>query len=187
MNSSQIGCVILAAGAGSRFGEPKAGAKLPSGARFVDAVARAAHNAGISHIVAVIHPEVDPPPGIRHVVNNQPASEQIVSLRLGLAQLVNTPVRGALVWPVDYPYVRDETVVTILDNVQNDAPLIARPTFENRHGHPVYFARDVWRDLVTEQQGGARAVVHRFTADVTDIPVDDPGVLRDVDTRADMS
>jgi CTP:molybdopterin cytidylyltransferase MocA len=55
------------------------------------------------------------------------------------------------------------------------------------HGHPVYFSRDVWRELATVEAGGARAVVHQHAGEVLDIRVDDPGVLRDVDTLADLA
>jgi CTP:molybdopterin cytidylyltransferase MocA len=180
-----IGCVILAAGAGTRFGGPKAAAILPSGMRFIDAVARAAHDAGAAPIIAVMHPRVSPPPGVRVVVNPDPASEQITSLRLGLAQLLNTAVRGACIWPVDHPHVRSETVFALLAEARRNAALIARPSYEGKHGHPVYFSRQLWRDLVTETSVGARSVVHRYASEVLDVVVADAGVIRNVDHPGD--
>jgi CTP:molybdopterin cytidylyltransferase MocA len=50
----------------------------------------------------------------------------------------------------------------------------------------VYFSRDIWRELVTVQQGGAREVVHRYATEVVQIEVADRGVLRDVNTKSDM-
>jgi CTP:molybdopterin cytidylyltransferase MocA len=185
VSQAGIGCVILAAGAGTRYGGPKAAAMFPSGARFVDVVARRTHDAGIATIVAVMHPEVAAPPGVRAVTNPNPASEQIVSIQLGLAQLLNSPLRGAFIWPVDHPHVSSDTVAAILDVVRSKNPLIARPVYQGQHGHPVYFSRDVWRDLVTAQHGGARTVVHSHAAAVVDVPVEDAGVLRNVDSRDD--
>jgi CTP:molybdopterin cytidylyltransferase MocA len=187
MPTHVIGCVILAAGAGTRFGEPKAGALLQSGVRFVDRIVAACRSAGIEYIVAVLHPDVKAPESIRVVRNSNPASEQIASLRLGLAQLVNTPVRGALVWPVDHPLVSDESIATIVSSVLKQPPLIARPVHQGGHGHPVYFSRDLWRELVTVEQGGAREIVHKYASDITEIDVPDPGVLRNVDTIADLA
>ncbi len=182
----RIGCVILGAGAGTRFGEPKAGAQIESGMRFVDAIVKTVKSAGIDDIIAVMHPDIAPPDGARFVVNPNAKSEQIVSLRLGLGQLVNTPTRGALVWPVDHPFVLDTTVVKLLDFVRRSTPLIAVPICDGRRGHPGYFSRNVWRDLVTVAEGGARAVMQQFANEVAEVVVTDRGVLRNVDTRADL-
>ena len=183
MTEHRIGCVILGAGAGTRYGEPKAGALVAPGVRFVDQIVATAQEAGISDIVAVMHPDVTPPIGIRSVVNTKPTSEQIVSLRMGLAQLVNIPVNGTLVWPVDHPHVQTSSITTLLNFVREKSPLIARPAYQGQHGHPVYFSRDVWRELVTVAEGGAREVVHRNAAEALEVEVSDPGVVRDIDTR----
>lgn len=145
-----------------------------------------ARDAGIVDIVAVMHPGIAPPAGIRSVVNPDPASEQIASLRLGLAQLTNAVVRGTLVWPVDHPFVRSSTIVAILDEVRASDPLIAVPIHGARRGHPTYFSRDVWRDIVTATQGGAREVLKRFASEVREVAVADPGILRNVDTKDDL-
>lgn len=181
-----FGCVVLAAGAGTRFGEPKAGALLREGVRFLDAVCEVAHWTGADPIIAVVPPGVVAPPGVRAVVNAIAAGEQVTSLRLGLAQLTNTPVTGALVWPVDHPFVRVESVLAVLDAAWRLGAPIVVPAHDGRRGHPVWFARETWRELMTVHDGGARAVVHSYGARVTEVPVIDAGVLRDVDTKADL-
>ena len=183
----QIGCVILAAGAGTRFGQPKAEARLENGSRFVDAVVDTARAAGVEEIVVVSHPDLTPPSGVRSVVNRDPASEQIVSLRMGLAQLTNTPSRGTLVWPVDHPFVADTTVVKLLDFVRRSNPLIAVPLYNGRRGHPGYFSRNVWRDLATVASGGAKAVMQHFANEVAEVVVTDRAVLRNIDTPEDLT
>ena len=185
MTEQRVGCVILGAGAGTRYGEPKAGAEVSMGVRFVDQIVATAREGGIADIVAVMHPDVLPPADVRSIVNPRPTSQQIVSLRLGLAQLVNVPVTGALVWPVDHPHVTTSTITALLEFIRNRAPLIARPAFEGKHGHPVYFSRDIWRELVTVADGGAREVVHKNAAEAHEIAVDDRGVIRDMNTKSD--
>jgi molybdenum cofactor cytidylyltransferase len=182
----RIGCVILGGGAGTRFGEPKAGALLKSGHSFVDQVAQTALAAGVDELVAVLHPDVPPPAGVRAVVNANPASEQIASVRLGLAQLVNTESRGALLWPVDHPLVLEATIRALLLLVRERNPVIARATHMNQHGHPVYFSRDIWRELVTLNKGGAREIVHKYASVAVEIDVPDGGVLLNVDRREDL-
>ena len=182
-----IACVILAAGAGSRFGEPKAGAELHDGVRFVDAVAETARAAGAGPVIVVAPPGLRLPQGALGVTNANPRGEQVQSLRLALAQLVNVPVGGALAWPVDHPFVTVDAVRAIMDAAKRTRAPIVLPVFEGRRGHPVYFSRDCWRDLATVREGGARAVVHARAADIVEVPVNNIGVVRDIDTRADMA
>jgi CTP:molybdopterin cytidylyltransferase MocA len=179
--------VVLAAGAGTRFGEPKAGALVQPGVRFVDAVVATAREAGADPIVVVAAPNLSLPSGVVGVTNPNARGEQIHSLRLGLARLVGVSVQGALVWPVDHPFVDLQSALAVIDGAKRTRAPIVLPVFEGRRGHPVYFSRDCWRELATVAEGGARTVVHAHAAELLEVPVVNIGVVRDVDTRADMS
>ena len=181
-----FGCVILAAGAGMRFGEPKAGALVRAGVRFIDAVVETARLAGADPIVVVVPPGFAAPAGVRAVVNPNAAGEQIKSVRLGLGQLTNSTAVGALLWPVDHPFVRLESALAVIDAAKRTGAPIVIPTYEGRRGHPAWFVRDAWRELVTVADGGARTVVHAYGPRVIEVPVTDAGVVRDVDTPADL-
>jgi len=178
--------IIVGAGAGTRFGGPKAAAKLSDGRRFIDAVSDMARDAGLSPVVTVLPPGVDAPRGSVAVVNPKAAGEQVVSLRLALAQLANHPVIGAVVWPVDHPFVSLETVLAVLDSARRTAAPIVAPAFEGTRGHPVFFHRDTWRELMTVADGGARAVVRSYGERVATVDVHDRGVLRDIDVATDL-
>jgi len=108
-------------------------------------------------------------------------------LRLGLARLTNVPVTGVLVWPVDHPYVAAASVRAILEAARRTGAPIVLPVDGGKRGHPVYFSRGTWRELVTVRDGGARRVVHAYAATLQEVPVSDTGVLRDIDTRSDMT
>ena len=181
-----VACVIVGAGAGTRFGQPKAEAALPDGRRFVDAVADTARDAGLSPVIAVLPPGVDAPAGTTAVVNRSADGEQVVSLRLGLTQLANQPVIGAIAWPVDHPFVELQSVLAVLDAARRTRAPIVAPAFDNTRGHPVFFHRDTWRELLTVADGGAKAVVHAYGQRVAVVPVQDRGVLRDIDTPEDL-
>ncbi len=184
--ANSVAVVIIGAGAGTRFGGPKAEATLSDGRRFLDAIVETATSAGLDPIVAVLPPRVIAPEGVRVVVNAKPESEQIVSIRLGLAQLTNAPVSSALLWPVDHPFVNLESVLAILDDARRDGAHIVIPVYKSRRGHPGWFHRDSWRELMTVPDGGARAVIHADASRVREVEVFDAGVLRDIDTRADL-
>jgi CTP:molybdopterin cytidylyltransferase MocA len=184
--ANPVAVVIIGAGAGTRFGGPKAEATLGDGRRFLDAIVEMAMSAGLDPIVAVLPPGVTAPAGVRVVVNAKPASEQIVSARLGLAQLTNAPVSSALLWPVDHPFVNLESVLAIMDAARRTGAHIVIPTHDSRRGHPTWFHRETWRELMTIPEGGARGVIHADPMRVAEVEVRDRGVLRDIDTREDL-
>ncbi len=181
-----VACVVLAAGQGARFGEPKALARLPSGERFLDAVVRVATEADLSPVLAVVQPSVVVPAPGRAVVNPNPKSEQSTSLRLALAGLANDRAEACVVWPVDHPFVHLVSVLALVDAFKRTRAPIVLPVHDGRRGHPVLFARTVWLELMTTSTGGARTVVHAHAEHVVEVSVPDEGVTRDIDTRSDM-
>lgn len=181
-----VGAVIVGAGAGKRFGGPKAAALLPDGRRFLDVVCETAVRGGLAPIVAVLPPGIPAPAGVAVVVNPRADGEQVVSIRLGLARLANTPCVGAIVWPVDHPFISPETILAIVDRAHGTGLPIVAPEFDGKRGHPVFFHRDTWRELLTVPHGGARAVVRSDESRVVTVQVDDPGTRRNIDTKADL-
>ena len=190
MKAYALAAVIVGAGAGKRFGGPKAGATLADGRRFVDAIAEIAAAAGLDPIIAVLPPGMPAPAphGARvvTVVNANPDSEQIASIRLGLSQLVNVAVSAALIWPVDHPFVRLESVLALIDAARRTDARIAVPVDHARRGHPTLFHRDVWRELMTVRADGARGVLRASALRVCEVLVHDIGVLRGITTREDL-
>ena len=92
----------------------------------------------------------------------------------------------ALLWPVDHPFVSLTSVLAILDAARRTGAHIVVPVHESRRGHPSWFHRDTWRELMTVPDGGARAVIRADPSRVSDVQVADRGVLRDIDTRGDL-
>jgi len=185
VKSFPFAAVIPAAGAGTRFGGPKAVAMIEPGVRFIDRVVALASDAGADPVIAVLPKGVVPPSPARAVVGN-PAAEQITSLRQGLMQLANSVAEAALVWPVDHPFVSLESVLAVLDAYKRTRAPIVIPTFEGRRGHPALFSRETWRELMTVERDGARGVVHAYGSKVMEVEVQDPGVVRNIDRQADL-
>jgi CTP:molybdopterin cytidylyltransferase MocA len=178
-------CVIPAAGVGQRFGGPKAEAEIAPGVRFLDRVVALAVQCGADPVVAVVIRGVHVPESAV-AVEGSSKGDQLASVRRGLARLASTPARSTLLWPVDHPYVAVTTAKAVVEGHRRAGAPIVVPVYEGRRGHPVLFARETWLDLMTAADGGARSVVHRYGDLVLEIAVDDPNVLRDVDTRADL-
>jgi molybdenum cofactor cytidylyltransferase len=92
--------------------------------------------------------------------------------------------RGWLVLPADMPLVRPQTIRAVAAALA-DHP-VAYAQYRGRRGHPVGFSPELYSELVVLQgDEGARRLVARYPAFAVD--VDDPGVLVDIDTPADLS
>jgi molybdenum cofactor cytidylyltransferase len=84
----------------------------------------------------------------------------------------------------DMPFVKVATLQALCAALENGAG-IAAPLFEGRRGNPVGFGmahRDALLALAGDE--GARRIVRASV--VVEVAVDDPGIFRDVDTRADL-
>jgi molybdenum cofactor cytidylyltransferase len=185
VKSFPFAAVVLGAGAGTRFGGPKAEAIIEPGIRFIDRVVALASDSGADPVIAVLPKGVSAPSPARAVVGN-PAAEQIVSLRQGLMQLANSVAEAALVWPVDHPFVSLDSVLAVLDAYKRTRAPIVIPVFDDRRGHPALFSRDTWRELMTVQDDGARGVIHAYGQRVVEVAVQDQGVIRNIDRVSDL-
>ena len=187
--------IILAAGASSRMGTPKA--LLPIGSdTFVTRVCRTMLAAGVDDLVVVAGPEhaaVADAVGsaglpARIVENPRRDEGQLSSLLIGLAVADRPGVVAVLVHLVDAPLVRPDTARAVLDAFRRTQAPVVRPDVDGRHGHPVLFSRRVFDDLRRADPAiGARTVVRVHAAEVCDVPVGDEGACRDIDTPEDYA
>jgi molybdenum cofactor cytidylyltransferase len=177
--------ILLAAGAGTRFGGDKLLAPLhgkPLVLQAVDAL-----RAAVTEIIAVVRPgdtdlaAVLTQAGARVAVCEQAAAGMGHSLACG-ARLA-PPDCNVLVALGDMPTVAPHTVARIIAALEAGAA-IAVPCHQGRRGHPVGFASRLVPDLQSlTGDHGARRVLLENAVSVQEIEVDDPGVLLDVDTR----
>lgn len=155
----------------------------------MESVLSASAAAGLEPAVVVLGPDaanvlrsVD----LQHAIlvrNDRPETGQIGSIRQGILAVINRPVDGAVVWPVDQPHVQVGTVDRLIEEFRRAHAMIAVPVNAGRRGHPVLFGRDVFQELLDAPEDvGARAVMRAVPARVTEVAVDDAAVLEDIDT-----
>jgi molybdenum cofactor cytidylyltransferase len=103
------------------------------------------------------------------------------SIALGVA--ARPDASGWLIVPADMPVVRPTTLVAVARQLEHHAVVFAQ--HQGRRGHPVGFSAELYSELVALQgDEGARRLVARYPAH--GVEVDDPGVLLDIDTEADL-
>jgi molybdenum cofactor cytidylyltransferase len=91
--------------------------------------------------------------------------------------------QGWLVLPADMPLVQPQTIRKVAAALPDHA--LAYAQYQGRRGHPVAFSAELYSELVVLQgDEGARRLLARYPACAVD--VDDPGVLVDIDTEADL-
>jgi molybdenum cofactor cytidylyltransferase len=103
------------------------------------------------------------------------------TIACGVAERSGAP--GWLVLPGDMPLVQPESMLAVAAALEWHPVVYAQ--HRGRRGHPVAFAAELYSELIQlANDDGARRVVARYPAHGQD--VDDPGVLIDIDTRADL-
>jgi len=154
--------LVLAAGAGRRFGGPKALARTSGGVPWVALAVRALRAGGCGDVVVVLGAAADEaaalvPPEARVVHAPDWASGVAASLRAGLAAAASvSSAEAAVVLPVDTPDAAPAAVVRMVRRAGPDA--LAQATYAGAPGHPVLIGRAHWWPLAAAVRGdiGAR-------------------------------
>ncbi|MEU7754931.1 nucleotidyltransferase family protein [Micromonospora sp. NPDC049171] len=180
--------LLLAAGAGRRYGRPKALVEL-AGEPLVRRGVRLLRDGGCTPVHVVLGAgadEVADLPGAVPVRHDRWSEGLGSSLRRGLASLP-ADVPAAVVVLVDQPLLHPVAVHRVRAAYASGA-LVAVATYAGRPGHPVLLGRDVWPLLDRYAIGdrGARDLLRDRPDLVVEVPCDDVGSPLDVDTPADL-
>ncbi len=188
---SRLAGLILAAGASSRMGAPKA--LLPIGGEtFLDRL--------IALLVPVCHPVLvvlGPhrgriAAGIARghdallIENPDPARGMMSSLQCGLHAL--PPASAVLFTLVDCPAILPSTIEAVVRHFFSQSLAVAVPEYNGRRGHPVCLSPAVVRDLLAapfSTQPRDVVQLHRTPASI--LAVDDPGIVADADLPEDYA
>lgn len=184
--------VLLAAGRGTRFDD---GNKLLAdldGEPVVRRAARCLVEADLGRVCAVLGHEADrvadalanlPMEAVR---NPDVEAGQSTSVARGVAWADERDADAAVFALGDLPRVSPATVRSLVDRWRETGAGIVVPAYEGQRGNPVLFdARHF--DALERVEGdvGGRELIRRGE-DVARVAVDDPGILADVDTEADL-
>jgi molybdenum cofactor cytidylyltransferase len=181
-----IAGLILAAGASSRMGTPKALLDY-HGETFVGRLVRVLGKSCNPVIVVlgynadVLRQEI--PPTALVVVNPDPSRGQLSSLQTALRALP-AQADGFAFIPVDSPAVAEDTVASLAHAFEQRSPstLFVIPRQSDKRGHPVFAARSIADELLAlPPTSEARVVVHAHVDRTKYLDVEDSGIFTDVD------
>ena len=178
--AADLAGLILAGGAGTRFGGPKAFARLPDGRTFLQACGDTLRAAGAAPIAATLPAGAGGgDPTLVAVALPGPGLPMFESLVLGLRRLLRDSAwERVVVLPVDHPLVASATVHA-LAAAGADAAI---PCYRGKHGHPVALVRAVAGRIAAGELPGPTLREVLRAVGVRDVEVDDPGVTANCNT-----
>ena len=191
--------IVLAAGAGSRFGGGKllapwrgrplvggaVAAALETGADPVLVVTGSdAARVGEACLAAAQRRNAGERLGLVHAEDH--AEGMGASLRAGIRALP-PGLRGVFVFLGDMPDIPGDVASRLIAALEAGAPAAA-PFHDGRRGHPVLFSAQLFPQLARASgDSGAREALAALGGDLARIPSASPGVLFDVDRPEDLS
>lgn len=190
-NSFQAVGILLCGGRGRRFDpsgqQDKLLQSLPSGELVAQASARALRQS-CARALAVLRPGS---PKLKEVLLHSGCEVvECADADLGMSATLRAGLlhaRQADAWLIalaDMPWVQRSTYEALLQALAEGSEVVA-PFYAGQRGNPVGFGRACLAELLAlEGDQGARSLIAR--PGLRKLEVDDAGILRDIDTPADL-
>lgn len=185
-----VGIVVLAAGAGERFGGGKQLLSL-DGQPMVRRVADITLAATEGEVVVVLGYEPRKVAAaltglhVNLVYNPNYRLGLSTSLQAGLTAL-GPECRAAIFVLADQPGITPAVINKLMGVYRQGGKKIIVPVYQGKRGNPVLLDRSLWPQVMALQGDvGGREIIKAYPCEVQEVEVDCPGVLCDIDTPAD--
>jgi CTP:molybdopterin cytidylyltransferase MocA len=184
--SPRLAAAVLAAGSSSRFGEAPKQLALFRGRPLVSWAVEAAVDASVFDVVFVVAGAVELshalPSTVLIVENPAWADGQATSLAVAVHAARVGGFDALVVGLGDQPFVGPEAWRAVATSELVE-PIVAA-TYEGRRGNPVRLAREVWDELPSTGDEGARTLMARRPDLVGEVAC--PGNAADIDTQEEL-
>lgn len=184
----RIGCVLMAAGAASRFGSNKLLSAF-AGIPLCEHAFRALPSELFYKSVAVTGydpvKEIARQYGYDPLTNRDPAAGASLTVRLGTRELLDA---DALLFAVaDQPLLKTKSVQRLIDLYRENPERIVSLAYGERRGNPAIFPRAYFDELMslTGDSGGS-AVIRAHPESLLECKIEDERELFDVDTAKEL-
>jgi molybdenum cofactor cytidylyltransferase len=204
-SGQRVAGVVLAAGLSSRFGEGDKLLATLEGEPLVVHAVRTLTGADLDAVAVVVDPasgvsgaladaglagddtDADAGADVALVENPDAAAGQATSVRRGVAWARGAADADAVVFALgDMPRVRPETVDRLAAAWRDGRGSALAAAHDGRRGNPVLFDSRHFDALAAVSGDTGGRSVFENAADSAVVETEDPGVRRDVDTRADL-
>lgn len=188
-SSQAPGVLLLAAGFSRRFGAVKLGAALQTGEPVI---ART-----LMQIRGTTAPlRIVTRPALQDLLLRSGAQPEELILcgdaDKGMGHTLAAGIRALPAWDAclvclgDMPFIRSDTYIRLLQALRHDRMTV--PTFQGSRGNPAGFGAQ-WFAMLGACAGdaGAREVLRSHPESIDCVAVDDPAILKDIDTPEDLA
>jgi molybdenum cofactor cytidylyltransferase len=182
-----ISAIVLAAGGSTRMGTSKPLIPI-NGRPLLDYVLRTVHGSRVGDIVVVLGHDADrirdaiSIEGARVIVNDAYRDGISTSIRAGVRAADHRSEAFVIVLG-DQPFVTSKTVAELIARWNESRAKIVIPSYQGERGNPVLLDRSLAGEIqgLTGDQG-CRAIFGRHVDGILEVPVQDAGILIDLDT-----
>lgn len=194
-NFDDVSAIILAAGLSSRMGTPKL--SLPwQDTTIIGKVISTLQSAGIKDKIVVTRPSLPNilasiRPLISHYsfriifINESLPDDMVASIQTGLKS-VDSYCNHALVVLGDQPFLKKETIISLIAKKDETGMPLVIPSYMNHRGHPWLISKSIWpRFLNLHHPESARDFINQHADQIAYVSVDDNHLLLDIDTPED--
>jgi molybdenum cofactor cytidylyltransferase len=188
---SRTAAVVLAAGTSTRMGAVKQLLPL-EGRPLLQHVLDTVRESGVDEIILVLGYAADriktklELQNVRVVLNDNYRQGMGSSLKVGLSA-VDSRTDAALIILADQPFVRSATLEQLMIEHQHSMAQIVIPTYRGFRGNPVLLDRSVFPEIMgLDGDLGCRAIFGHHQEGIVKLPVDDVGILLDIDRQDDL-
>ena len=182
---SRVAGILLAAGQGSRLGQPKALVEVGGESLAARGVALLS-DGGAAPVIIVTGATAVEATGVIIVHNPQWRTGMGSSLAAGLATVPDS-CDAAVIALVDQPLVGPEAVRRLIAAFHSGATVVVAG-YDGKPRNPVLLGREHWAQVTALAVGdaGARQFLRAYPELVTLVECGDTGRPDDIDTRADL-
>lgn len=179
----KIGCVLLAAGAGERFGGNKLAAKLKN-KPIIEYILYSLPVSRFSQTVIVAANEdllnIANKYGISGVINDKPEEDVCRSIRMGIHQL--SALDACMFCVADQPLLSKDTISRMIDAYTPHTILAL--SSNGKRGNPVIFPVYLLNELAALKKGeSGKNVIQRHKDILKFFDIEDSIQLKDIDTK----
>jgi molybdenum cofactor cytidylyltransferase len=180
--------IILAAGESKRMGSPKM--LLPyKETTILENVVTNVLSSETDNIMVVLGAYYDSVKAriinmpVSHCYNEDYKQGMLSSVKCGFRNLPRD-IDAVLIFQGDQPMISPEAINSVIKGFRSSDKGIVIPVHNDRRGHPLLVDikyRDELENL--DSNDGLRSLSYLFSEDVLEIRIEDPGILRDIDTQ----
>jgi len=185
-----IWAIVLAAGESRRMGAPKLLLPLDD-QTVIEAVLASVKAFAPDGILVVVGAEAAAimekakTYGALTVVNLDYHLGMLSSVQCGFRQLP-LEAEAALIFLADQPRIKPQVAETLVKAFRSSGQGIVVPVHGGRRGHPLLLSTRYRTEVESLDPGiGLRQLLDRHPEEILEVPVDDPAILRDLDTPED--